>query len=239
MSKQEEIDFWPGYVDALMNLVLNLLFLSAIFAVAIFVLGMESSRLRIINSDNKQKTPNELTAENKESYKSKVSLLSANVSVEKNMTVSEPNVTVNTVQMSSSGQQTEQPVVPSPNTLVVNVDHDADDRKESEVDKVKIKKEKDKLLSIFYPKDIVTIDENAKDELSSLFSENFTSTQRVIIWGVSSSSSAVSNRLTYLRIMAIRNVLLDRNVANKNISINIYGGKIDAKGGKVYILGVE
>lgn len=239
MSKQDEIDFWPGYVDALMNLVLNLLFLSAIFAIAIFVLGMESSRLRIINSDNKEKTPNELTTVNKESYKSKISLLKANDSVEKSMTVSEAEVTNNTPQDSVVAQKNEQSVVPSSNTLVVNVIHDTDDRKESEVDKVTINKEKDKLLAIFYPKDIVTIDDSVKDELGTLFAKNFTINQKVIIWGVSSASSAVSNRLTYLRIMAIRNILLDQNVANKNISINIYGGKIDAEGGKIYILGTE
>lgn len=239
MSKQEEIDFWPGYVDALMNLVLNLLFLSAIFAIAIFVLGMESSRLRIINSDNQEKSPNELAIVNKESYISKISLLNTNDSIEKNMTVSEPEVTHNTTSESLPAQKNEQPAASSINTLVVNVTRDADDRKKSEVDKVTIKKEKDKLLGIFYPKDIVTIDDSVKGELSSLFSQNFTSNQKVIIWGVSSASSAVSNRLTYLRIMAIRNVLLEQNVANKNISINIYGGKIDAEGGRIYILGTE
>lgn len=36
--------YWPGYVDALINVVLNLMFLVAILAVGSFVLGMEISR---------------------------------------------------------------------------------------------------------------------------------------------------------------------------------------------------
>ena len=240
MSKQEEIDFWPGYVDALMNLVLNLLFLSAIFAIAIFVLGLESSRLRVINSENKEKIQHEPITANEESYTSKISLLKASDKIEVNMADSKRKSTHNNnPQTSSSAQKTEQSMVAHTNTLVVNVTRDSDNSRESNLDKVTIKKERNKLLTIFYPKDIVAIDDNVKGKLSSLFSDNFSSNEKIIIWGVSSTSSAISYRLTYLRIMAVRNVLLDHNVNNKNISINIYGGKVDAKGGSVYILGTE
>lgn len=36
--------FWPGYVDAISTLVLNLLFVVCIFAIAVFVLGVEASK---------------------------------------------------------------------------------------------------------------------------------------------------------------------------------------------------
>jgi hypothetical protein len=36
--------YWPGYVDALVNVVLNLMFLAAMLAVGSFVLGIEISR---------------------------------------------------------------------------------------------------------------------------------------------------------------------------------------------------
>ena len=39
-----EASFWPGYVDALTNVVLNLLFLISILAAGVFSLGMESAR---------------------------------------------------------------------------------------------------------------------------------------------------------------------------------------------------
>jgi hypothetical protein len=38
-------NYWPGYVDALTNVVLNLLFMVAIFSMGVFSLGMQSSRL--------------------------------------------------------------------------------------------------------------------------------------------------------------------------------------------------
>ena len=39
-----ETSFWPGYVDALTNVVLNLLFLISILAAGVFSMGMESAR---------------------------------------------------------------------------------------------------------------------------------------------------------------------------------------------------
>ncbi|AIR03534.1 hypothetical protein JT31_02550 [Cedecea neteri] len=253
MSKQEEIDFWPGYVDALMNLVLNLLFLSAIFAIAIFVLGMESSRLRVINADNKNKSSLENAAVNKEPYKSRVDLMiNKDRSVEaKNESSSEAGAdgdpakaslgaAINDVNnLALSNQKNDKPSASSGKTLIVNVTSDPVVQNENVIDKVIVKKERDKLLAILYPKDTVVIDDEVKSELNSLFSQSFANNQKVLIWGVSSASSAVSNRLTYLRIMAVRNVLLDKDVPNKNISISIYGGKVDAAGGKIYILGTE
>jgi len=40
-----ETNYWPGYVDALTNVVLNLLFMVAIFTMGVFALGLQSSRL--------------------------------------------------------------------------------------------------------------------------------------------------------------------------------------------------
>lgn len=40
--------YWPGYVDALTNVVLNLLFLVAILAAGVFSLGMEASRKALL-----------------------------------------------------------------------------------------------------------------------------------------------------------------------------------------------
>ena len=40
--------YWPGYVDALTNVVLNLLFLVAILAAGVFSLGMEASRKSLL-----------------------------------------------------------------------------------------------------------------------------------------------------------------------------------------------
>lgn len=39
--------YWPGYVDALTNVVLNLLFLVAIFSAGIFSMGMQAARSKL------------------------------------------------------------------------------------------------------------------------------------------------------------------------------------------------
>jgi hypothetical protein len=41
-QKLESLNFWPGYVDALINVVLNLLFMVAIFAVGVFCMGIQA-----------------------------------------------------------------------------------------------------------------------------------------------------------------------------------------------------
>lgn len=59
--------FWPGYVDAVTNLVLNLLFMLTIMIVAVFMFALELSRhkddkpvpvVETPAADNKQKIPN-------------------------------------------------------------------------------------------------------------------------------------------------------------------------------------
>lgn len=42
---REEINFWPGYVDALINVLLNLLFLVGIFTVGLVVLNMQAAMI--------------------------------------------------------------------------------------------------------------------------------------------------------------------------------------------------
>jgi hypothetical protein len=44
LSNEHSNSYWPGYVDALVNVVLNLLFLAAILAVGSFTQGLENSR---------------------------------------------------------------------------------------------------------------------------------------------------------------------------------------------------
>lgn len=46
--KEHSEGYWPGYVDALTNVVLNLLFLVAILAAGVFSLGMEASRKALL-----------------------------------------------------------------------------------------------------------------------------------------------------------------------------------------------
>ncbi|MDQ7987986.1 MAG: hypothetical protein REI09_00005, partial [Candidatus Dactylopiibacterium sp.] len=41
MNHNTQNDYWPGFVDALVNMLLNLLFVSGIMAVAVAVLGMQ------------------------------------------------------------------------------------------------------------------------------------------------------------------------------------------------------
>ena len=55
LSEKEEQNFWPGYLDALINVMLNLLFLVAIFAMGLVSLNLQSmSQMRQINSLNEQ-----------------------------------------------------------------------------------------------------------------------------------------------------------------------------------------
>lgn len=43
---REEINFWPGYVDALINVLLNLLFLVGVFTVGLVVLNMQAAMIQ-------------------------------------------------------------------------------------------------------------------------------------------------------------------------------------------------
>lgn len=51
--------FWPGYVDAISNLVLNLLFLVMILCLAIFVLSQSTQRQSAARAGSQSAVPNE------------------------------------------------------------------------------------------------------------------------------------------------------------------------------------
>lgn len=233
MNKKEEIDFWPGYVDALMNLVLNLLFLSAIFAIAIFVLGMESSRLRIFNSENKEKEAISMSKTNEEHKQHIVAFSNFTNNTASNEIAVKKASTSNVLLSNDISTKLSEP---SSQLLVINVNTKTEQKENVVIDKITIKNEKEHLISVFYPKDIISINIDVKNEIKKILSENQLNNKRIIIWGVASLSSAASNRLAYLRIMEIRNILLENKIKNNNISIHIYGGKVGSDGGKVYIL---
>ncbi len=43
LADDEDASYWPGYVDALTNIVLNLLFMVGVFAVGVFAVSLESN----------------------------------------------------------------------------------------------------------------------------------------------------------------------------------------------------
>ncbi len=49
--------FWPGYVDAVTNLVLNLLFLLTIMTIAVFMFAMELGRQHVTTTSPRTETP--------------------------------------------------------------------------------------------------------------------------------------------------------------------------------------
>lgn len=49
--------FWPGYVDAVTNLVLNLLFLLTIMTIAVFMFAMELGRQHVTTTAPRTETP--------------------------------------------------------------------------------------------------------------------------------------------------------------------------------------
>lgn len=53
--------FWPGYVDAVTNLVLNLLFLLTIMTIAVFMFAMELGRQHVTTTAPRTETPSSKT----------------------------------------------------------------------------------------------------------------------------------------------------------------------------------
>lgn len=69
MSKaaREEVNYWPGYVDALVNVVLNLLFLVGVFTIGLVSLNMEAmlAQQKLARLKVEHMLEKDLSAENK------------------------------------------------------------------------------------------------------------------------------------------------------------------------------
>lgn len=204
--------FWPGYVDAVTNLVLNLLFLLTIMTVAVFMFALELGRASkggpdpttasSIPNTEVVSRKNSDTAQENIALKLEIQRLNMMLAKQPSGNVQHGNMgVIKTVEVTSA--------VPEPLTgLDTTIESDFEIIVRFTDDAIAFTQEEhERLLETLLP-----IVKNGKAriyvEVPAGFSE--------------------AKRMGYYRMMAVRNLLLEMNLPSKNIEVAVLERNIDA-----------
>jgi len=212
--------FWPGYVDAVTNLVLNLLFMLTIMIVAVFMFALELSRHKddkpvpVVETpivDKKQTIPNKDTVA--EVVKTKDSEIQA---LQKQLESLKKQVLVQNDMRGAQKVVTAKTPIPKP---------------EKDLEKSALSGGG---VVVNFLLDAVTLSAAEAETLrSSLAPIAAKGSARVEVFVPAGFTEA--KRLGFYRAMAVRNQLIEMNVPAEKIDVSIHEGKSNADNSKVLV----
>lgn len=204
--------FWPGYVDAVTNLVLNLLFMLTIMIVAVFMFALELSRHKddavaalAAQTQEAPPTPEQLELKEEEirNLQKKIELLEQQANLNSETHTNQQVVTAKTPLPKSEKEL--QQLTPRGGGIIVHFVQDAVTLSDPEADTLRAKL-----------KAIAT-----------------TGGARVEVLVPAGFSEA--RRLGFYRAMAVRNQLIEMSVPASKIEVSIRDGKSSADNSRVQV----
>lgn len=220
--------FWPGYVDAVTNLVLNLLFMLTIMIVAVFMFALELSRhknqipapiVTTINTELKLAgNTNELLTQNLKAKEEKIIALEQQVNALRNQVASK-NLPV----VIKSNQQATQKIV-IVKTPLAQADKGFGDSSSSAGDVV-----------VHFLHEAVTLTDAETEAVQKALAQIASLGGARIIVDVPTGFTE-AKRLGYYRAMAVRNQLIALKVPAEKIDVSVREGKSSADNTKVLVM---
>lgn len=212
--------FWPGYVDAVTNLVLNLLFMLTIMIVAVFMFALELSRHK-----------NDIPVKVVETQE-----------VEKQQAISSKDMTLDVVKAKDSEIQTLQKELANLKKQVL-AQNDLRGSQKVVIAKTPISKSEKEIeksssagggVVVKFILDAVTLTSTEAETLrSSLASISAGGSARIEVIVPAGFSEA--KRLGFYRAMAVRNQLIAMNVPADKIEVSVREGKSGADNSRVLV----
>lgn len=208
--------FWPGYVDAVTNLVLNLLFVLTIMIVAVFMFALELSRhkeqaIAAVVAEHKTKTEDVMQEKEQEiaELQKEVERLKANAQMQNKAILQAP----------SSSQQK----VATVKTLLPKPEKDID----------KLLEDGGGVLVKFVA-DAVTLNEAEVEQVQKLLKPIVARGHAKLIVDAPAGFSE-AKRIALYRVMAVRNELIKMGVPPAKLEVKIREGKSNADNSKVLV----
>lgn len=216
-SSDDNVDiFWPGYVDAVTNLVLNLLFVLTIMIVAVFMFALELSRhkdqaIAAVVEAHKNKASNEVQEKEQEIAKlqDEIDRLKANAKIQSHAVLKAPSVS-------------QQKVVIVKTPLV------------------KPEKDVDQLLEdgggviVKFVSEAVTLSDAEIEQVQKLVKPIAARGHAKLIVDAPAGFSE-AKRIALYRVMAVRNELIKMGVSPAQLEVKIRDGKSNADNSKVLV----
>jgi hypothetical protein len=212
--------FWPGYVDAISNLAINLLFVIAVMCIVILSFVLEETtkgkpqegEAPVVLQSLSEKPGNDASVALKALQKENAKLK------QKLEALQQASTSSNSAASSNGEPQRSNVVNNTPRTEVVNARQEVmkDEKGESSISTVGAG-----LIVNFYPKVVTLSPEESNEVIKRLESFGPTKTTRWQITVISPKGFSESARLAYYRAVAVRNVLIQNAVPGEQINMRV------------------
>lgn len=211
--------FWPGYVDAVTNLVLNLLFMLTIMIVAVFMFALELSR----HKDDKPLPMIEIPTEQTPSTTTEVPLTDAIKVKDNEITALQKQIEVLKKQIVTQNDIRTNQKVMIAKTPIPKPDKELDKAAESGDGVV-----------VSFLLEAVTLSpteaETLRSTLGPIVASGAAKVEVVVPAGFSEA-----RRIGFYRAMDVRNQLIEMNVPADKIEVSVREGKSSADNSKVIV----
>lgn len=211
--------FWPGYVDAVTNLVLNLLFLLTIMTVAVFMFALELGRASQAGAGktqlgSRQKHAEAISNATHDPYKENIELKREIQRLNMKLAQQIPQnvnagVLVKTVDATSKAPK---PLNGLEKTLAVS----------------------DAEILVRFSDDAISLTSSEHDRLRESLKPIVASGKTSIYVEVPAGFSE-AKRMGFYRAMAVRNLLIEMKMPKNNISVSVHEGKNSANSSLVRV----
>jgi len=216
--------FWPGYVDATTNLILNLLFLLTILIVAVFMFALELGRTSKLKSEMPPIAITEKAPEAKV-----VALTASTATVEENTELKleiERLKKLLAQQGSPKKKQAGGPVKNLEATAgITKPEKGIDDTLASNLEVI-----------VHFKDEAVALTKAEQDKLSETLQPVVASGKTTIFVEIPPGFSE-AKRMAFYRAMAVRNLLIEMNMPKEDIDVSVVEGKSNADASIVRVRG--
>lgn len=211
--------FWPGYVDAVTNLVLNLLFLLTIMTVAVFMFALELGRAThggaakepTVSAQKDTKTlQKEITDPVKENIALKREIERLNIQL---------------------AEKVVNKTIPAPAGKIIDVTANVPISQKN-IDKTVVSSDSD--LVIRFKDEAVAISSSEREKLRELLKPILAAGKTNIYVEVPTGFSE-AKRMGFYRVMAVRNLLIEMKMPKERIEVSVREGKRNANASLVRV----
>jgi len=212
--------FWPGYVDAVTNLVLNLLFLITIMTVAVFMFALELGRTSrgIADVEHKVGTTQRQAPAEREVLRQPVGTVDVEISSEVQPERTEPGPEI------SGGSDAVMPTEVVPASSLIPVPPKGLDKTIGSDTEVMVR----------FMDDAVTLTPEELPQLRKAL-ESIAGKGKARIEVVVPKGFSEAKRLGFYRAMTVRNLLLEMKMPKARIELSVREGKSNANASLVRV----
>ncbi len=209
--------FWPGYVDAVTNLVLNLLFLLTIMIIAVFMFALELGRAT--HSEPEKSKPISTKGEAAVASKAMSDPIKENIALKQEIQL---------LKLKLSQQQPEKTAGPA---KAINATANAP-KQQNRADKALISSDTD--VVVRFTDEAIALKPAELEKLREILRPIVAKGKALIFVEVPTGFSE-AKRMGFYRAMAVRNLLIEMKMPKENIDVSVREGNISANSALVRV----